>query len=330
VAAFDHTSVLAREIIEHLSPRDHGVYVDGTLGGGGHAARVLEAAPGATLIGIDRDPAALAAAGARLAAFGDRAKLVHGNYADLPELLAGQQVDGIVLDLGVSSPQLDHADRGFSFTREGPLDMRMDPTRGRTAHELISELDQEELADVIFELGEERHSKKIARLIKDALREDRVHTTTELAAVVAQAIPPVEQRKSKIHPATRTFQALRIAVNAELEQLERLLAVFPDLLAPGGRCAIISFHSLEDRLVKNRFRDLAWTSSLPPQLAAKEGERAEAVCELITRKAVIASDDELAVNPRARSARLRVCERTAAPNVPSTAHGPAQLARPRR
>jgi 16S rRNA (cytosine1402-N4)-methyltransferase len=317
VAAFDHTSVLAREIIEHLAPRDHGVYVDGTLGGGGHAARILEAAPGATLIGIDRDPAALAAAGARLAELGDRAKLVHGTYADLPEILAGQKVDGIVLDLGVSSPQLDHADRGFSFTREGPLDMRMDPTRGRTAHELISDLDQDELADVIFELGEERHSKKIARLIKAALAEDRVYTTTELAAVVAQAIPPAEQRKSKIHPATRTFQALRIAVNAELEQLERLLAVFPELLATGGRCAIISFHSLEDRLVKHRFRDLAWTSSLPPQLAAQEGERSEAVCELITRKAVVAADDEVATNPRARSARLRVCERTGAPDVPS-------------
>ena len=329
--AFDHTSVLAGEIIEHLAPRDHGVYVDGTLGGGGHAAQVLEAAPGATLIGIDRDPAALAAAGARLAPFADRARLVHGQYADLPAILADLnigQVNGIVLDLGVSSPQLDHADRGFSFARQGPLDMRMDPTRGSTALELMRDLDQEELADVIFELGEERYSRKIARLIKDALGEERLHTTTDLAAVVAQAIPIAEQRKSKIHPATRTFQALRIAVNAELEQLERLLAVFPDLLVPGGRCAIISFHSLEDRLVKNRFRDLAWTSSLPPQLAAKEGERSAPVCELVTRKAVVATDDEIAVNPRARSARLRVCERTAAPNVPSTVHGPAQVARP--
>jgi 16S rRNA (cytosine1402-N4)-methyltransferase len=273
------------------------------------------------LIGIDRDPSALDAARAKLAPFGDRARLVHGEYADLPAILADlkvPQVDGILLDLGVSSPQLDHPERGFSFTREGPLDMRMDPTRGRTALELIRALDPEELADVIFELGEERHSKKVARLIKEALAQDRIHTTTELAAVVAQAIPIFEQRKSKIHPATRTFQALRIAVNAELEQLERLLAVFPDLLVTGGRCAIISFHSLEDRLVKQRFRDLAWTSSLPRHLAEKDGERPDAVCEPITRKAVVASDDEIARNPRARSARLRVCERTAAPNVPAT------------
>lgn len=330
--AFDHTSVLAKEIIDNLAPRDHGVYVDGTLGGAGHASLVLAANPTVTLIGIDRDPSALAAAGARLAEFGDRARLVHGQYADIASILSDlniRQVNGIVLDLGVSSPQLDHADRGFSFTKEGPLDMRMDPTRGKTALELIQDLDQDDLADVIFELGEERYSKKIARLIKDALREDRIHTTTQLAAVVAQAIPIAEQRKSKIHPATRTFQALRIAVNAELEQLDLFLHVFPDLLVPGGRCAIISFHSLEDRLVKNRFRDLAWTSSLPPHLAAKEGERSEAVCELVTRKAVVATDEEIAANPRSRSARLRVCERTSAPNVPSTAHGPAQVARPR-
>ena len=176
-------------------------------------------------------------------------------------------------------------------------------------------------ANLIFELGEERHSRKVARLIKEAVREGRIVTTIDLANVVAKAIPVAEQRKSKIHPATRTFQALRIAVNAELEQLERLLAVFPDLLVPGGRCAIISFHSLEDRLVKNAFRDLAWTSSLPSHLAAKEGERIEPVCALITRKAVVASDAEIERNPRARSARLRVCERTTAANVPAIASG---------
>jgi 16S rRNA (cytosine1402-N4)-methyltransferase len=284
------------------------------------------------LIGIDRDPSALAAAGERLAPYGDRARLVHGEYADIPAILADlkiDQVDGILLDLGVSSPQLDHAERGFSFTRPGPLDMRMDPTRGRTALELIEALDPESLADVIFELGEERHSKKIARLIKEAVAADRIVTTTDLATVVASAIPIAEQRKSKIHPATRTFQALRIAVNGELEQLERLLTAFPDLLTVGGRCAIISFHSLEDRLVKQRFRDLAWTSSLPRHLAEKDGERSDAVCELITRKAVVAGDDEIALNPRARSARLRVCERTAAPNVPALKYPPIE-ANPRR
>lgn len=321
MSAFDHESVLVTAVIEHLAPRDDGVYVDGTLGGAGHAAAILAHAPRSIVIGIDRDPAALAAARDRLVPFGDRARLVHGQYGDvttiLRELNIGQ-VNGILLDLGVSSPQLDHAERGFSFTREGPLDMRMDPTRGQTALELLEDLDVEALGDLIFELGEERHGRKIARLIKEAVRGDRIHTTTELAAVVAQGIPIIEQRKSKIHPATRTFQALRIAVNGELAELERLLAAFPDLLVPGGRCAIISFHSLEDRLVKNRFRDLGWTTSLPRHLAEQAGERLDPVCTLVTRKAVFASDDEVARNPRARSARLRVCERSAAANVPAT------------
>ncbi|MDB4961509.1 MAG: S-adenosyl-methyltransferase MraW [Myxococcales bacterium] len=332
MAGFDHTSVLAAEVLEHLAPRDHGVYVDGTLGGAGHAAALLAAVPTTSLIGIDRDPAALEAAREKLAPFGDRVRLVHGEYADMPQLLADlgtPKVDGILLDLGVSSPQLDHAERGFSFAKAGPLDMRMDPTRGKTALELMTELDQEELADVIRDLGEERYAKKIARLIKEAIAADRLHTTTELAAVVAQAIPIVEQRKSKIHPATRTFQGLRIAVNAELVQLERLLFAYPDLLLPGGRCAIISFHSLEDRLVKNRFRDLAWTTSLPRYLAEQAGERVEPVCELVTRKAVFASDEEIARNPRARSARLRVSERTDAPNVAAINGGPSPVSRSR-
>ena len=228
-----------------------------------------------------------------------------------------RRVDGILLDLGVSSPQLDVAERGFSFTRPGPLDMRMDPTSGPTALDLLRDTFVDDLADLIATFGEERHARKIARLIKEALAADRLHTTTDLAHVIGKAVPSSEQRKSKIHPATRTFQALRIAVNGELAELEHFLAGFPDLLAPGGRCAIISFHSLEDRLVKNRFRDLAWTTSLPPHLAERAGERTLPVCELVTRKAVVGSDDEIARNPRARSARLRVCERTSAPNVSS-------------
>jgi 16S rRNA (cytosine1402-N4)-methyltransferase len=318
MAEFDHASVLAAEVIEHLDVRNNCVYVDGTLGGGGHAAAILEASSGARLIGIDRDPDALAAARDRLAPFGDRVQLIHGRYGDLPEIVRSlgiSEVHGIVLDLGVSSPQLDRAERGFSFTKQGPLDMRMDPTTGQTALELIRSSSAEELGELIGELGEERYAKKIARLIKEAVRADQLHTTTELASLIARAIPAAEQRKSKIHPATRTFQALRIAVNAELDQLERVLDVFPDLLAPGGRCVIISFHSLEDRLVKHRFRDLAWTSSLPRRLAAEAGERSDPVCDLITRKAVVASDAEIARNPRARSARLRACKRTAAAHV---------------
>lgn len=310
MSGFDHQSVLVDEVIEHLSPRNGSIYVDGTVGGGGHA-RAIRAAADCTVIGIDRDPAALAAAGIE--------PLIHGEYADIARVLADlniAQIDGILLDLGVSSPQLDHADRGFSFSRPGPLDMRMDPTRGQTAFELVRDTDADDLATLLFELGEERHARKLARMIKEAVRADQLHTTTDLAAVVARGIPAVEQRKSKIHPATRTFQALRIAVNRELEQLERFLAAFPDVLAPGGRCVVISFHSLEDRLVKNAFRDLAWTSSLPPKLASEAGERVLPVARVLTRKPVFASDAEVANNPRARSARLRACERTDAPNVP--------------
>jgi 16S rRNA (cytosine1402-N4)-methyltransferase len=324
VAAFAHDSVLAAEVLDALARRDHVVYVDGTLGCAGHAAQLLARVPGASLIGLDRDPSALVESREVLAPFADRARLVHGDYGDLAEILSAggiAQVDGILLDLGVSSPQLDVAGRGFSFTKPGPLDMRMDPTAGPTALDLLRDTFVDDLADLLFTFGEERHARKIARLIKEALDAERLHTTTDLANLVARAIPMIEQRKSKIHPATRTFQALRIAVNGELDQLERFLAGFPDLLAPGGRCAIISFHSLEDRLVKNRFRELAWTTSLPPHLAERVGERIEPVCELVTRKAVVAGDAEIARNPRARSARLRVCERTSAPNVASGNHG---------
>jgi len=317
VVAFAHASVLVDAVVESLAVRDHGIYVDGTLGGAGHAAALLQRVPGASLIGVDRDPAALSAS---RAVMGERVRLIHGDYADLPRILAEHgvsQVDGIVLDLGVSSPQLDAAERGFSFTRPGPIDMRMDPTSDRTALDVLRSTPVDDLGALISSLGEERHARKIARRLKEALAAGRLRTTVDLAAVIAEVIPAIEQRKSKIHPATRTFQALRIAVNAELEQLERFLDAFPDLLVAGGRCAIISFHSLEDRLVKHRFRDLAWTSSLPAPLAAKAGERVAAVCELVTRKAIVASDDEIAANPRARSARLRVCQRTAAPNLPS-------------
>ena len=303
MAAFAHESVLVEEVVRYLAPRDDGVYCDCTLGGGGHAAALR-----GRLIGIDRDPAALAAARERL---GDRATLVHGEFGDISRILGELKiahVDGFVLDLGVSSPQLDLAERGFSFTREGPLDMRMDPTSGPTALDLIRETPPDELAELIADYGEERYAKKIARMIKEA----DPRTTTELAAIVARAIPFAEQRKSKIHPATRTFQALRIAVNRELEQLERFLAAFPALLAPGGRCAIISFHSLEDRLVKNAFRDLAWSSSLPPKLAVEAGERVSPIALVLTKKPIFAGDAEVERNPRARSARLRVCERTSA------------------
>jgi 16S rRNA (cytosine1402-N4)-methyltransferase len=240
----------------------------------------------------------------------DRVTLVHDTFGNVAGVLAAlgiAAVDGFVLDLGPSSPQLDTAERGFSFSRPGPIDMRMDPTRGESAVELIRRASEVELADLIFAYGEERYSRRIARNIKGVLASGQLENTVQLADAVAAAIPSSVQRRLRIHPATRTFQALRIAVNEELTELERFLAAFPDLLQPGGRCVIISFHSLEDRLVKRCFRDLAWSSRLPANLAEAAGERVHPIVQVLTRKAVFASDDEVARNPRARSARLRAC-----------------------
>lgn len=314
---FEHQSVLVDEVIHYLSVGQGRVFCDATAGGGGHLEAILRVA-GTRAIGIDRDPAAIAAATERLAPFGDRVQLRQGRFGDLPTLIgSGVQVDGIVADLGVSSPQLDHPERGFAFSKSGPLDMRMDPTQGATARELIQELSEDELAEVIAEFGEERRARRIARLIKQAVAAG-ASTTTELADVIASATPAAERRHATIHPATRTFQALRIAVNQELDELAAFLANFPNVLKPGGRCVVISFHSLEDRLVKTAFRDLAWTSSLPRALAAQAGERIAPVVEVLTKKPVIAGAEELARNPRARSAKLRACERTQAAHTPRT------------
>ena len=311
--AVPHVSVLADEVVQLLAPGPGRVYCDGTLGAGGHAERVLEAgAPDARLIGIDRDPAALAIARARLARFADRVTTVHATFGEVGRVLADlglERVDGFVLDLGLSSIQLDEAERGFSFSRPGPIDMRMDPTEGPTALELIRRLDVDELSDVLRDLGEERYHRRIAQRLKEDARAGRLATTDDLARSVTECIPEPARRRMKIHPATLTFQALRIAVNRELDELAGFLEVFPDLLAEGGRCAIISFHSLEDRMVKHRFRDLAWSSSLPPQLAVQAGERVHPIVSVLTRKAVVPADDEVRANPRSRSAKLRVCEK---------------------
>lgn len=323
MSELSHVPVLADEVIALLAPRPGCVTCDGTLGGGGHTRLILEASgPDGRVIGIDRDPDALSRARAALGPLADRVVFVHGTFGDIDAVLAAPDaraiagdppgLDGILVDLGTSSPQLDDPGRGFSFVRPGPIDMRMDPTRGETAMDLLRRLDVHELTVILREYGEERYAPRIARHLKDAVAEDRLHTTVELAEVIAEAIPSGSRRRMRIHPATRTFQALRIAVNAELDQLARFLEVFPALLAPGGRCAVISFHSLEDRMVKQRFRDLAWSSSLPPQLAAEAGERSEPICRPITRKPVVPGDDEIARNPRARSAKLRVCEKVAA------------------
>jgi 16S rRNA (cytosine1402-N4)-methyltransferase len=304
-SSFVHATVLADEAIQYLAPRAGEVYCDATLGGGGHAQRILEASsPDGRVIGIDRDPSALEAARARLQPFGDRVTLVHGTFGNARALLEGLGVvpiDGFVLDVGVSSPQLDRAERGFSFQREGPLDMRMDSSTGETARELIERVSFDELADLIRAYGDERFAGRIARAIKEAVADGGLHTTTELAALIAGVVPTRERSKD---PATRTFQALRIAVNDELGQLERFLEDFVELLKPGGRVVIIAFHSLEDALVKNRFRDLAKEPNVPPDLAEKMGLK-PATVQLLTRKPVWPGDDELARNPRARSARLR-------------------------
>jgi 16S rRNA (cytosine1402-N4)-methyltransferase len=306
-----HLPVLADEVIEHLAPAPGQVVCDGTLGAGGHAERVLEA--GARLVGLDRDPAALAIARERLARFADRVTIVHATFAEAREVLAGlglDKVDGLLLDLGVSSIQLDEPERGFSFSRSGPIDMRMDPSSGEpTALDLIRRLDVTELADLLRDLGEERYHKRIAHRLKEEARAGRLGDTGDLARAALECIPEPARRRMKIHPATLTFQALRIAVNRELDQLATFLEVFPDLLADGGRCVVISFHSLEDRMVKHRFRELAWSSSLPPHLAEQAGERIHPIVQPLTRKAVVASDDEVRGNPRARSARLRACQK---------------------
>lgn len=289
--AFEHRTVMLREVVEALSPRSGGVYADATLGGGGHAEAILEAsAPDGRLIGIDRDPRALDAARGRLSPFGARATLVHGEMREIRPLLEAAgvpRVDGLLADLGVSSPQLDDADRGFSFAHDGPLDMRMDTTRGETAVELIARLSEGDLADLIYRLGEERRSRPIARSIHRALEAGELETTANLRRAVVRVTGP---RRGRADPATRTFQALRIAVNGELDQLEALLAEAPDVLEDDGIAVVISFHSLEDRLVKHAFRGDARLSPL-------------------TKRPQVPSDEERADNRRARSAKLRAARR---------------------
>lgn len=297
---FQHVSVLPAEVLAGLQPGPGGHFIDGTLGGGGHAQALLEAsAPGGRLLGIDADPAALAAAGARLAPFGERAMLAHGNFRAIGALARQHgfgQVDGILLDLGVSSHQLDTAERGFSFNADAPLDMRLDPSEGATAADLVNELPEAELADLIFRYGEERGSRRVARLIVEARRRHPIERTLELAEIVARALGG---RHGKIHPATRTFQALRIAANRELESLEAALPQAVALLAPGGRLAVISFHSLEDRIVKLFFRaESGYGGGAGDRLA------------IITKKPIEAGEAEARANPRSRSAKLRVAERT--------------------
>lgn len=301
-----HTPVLYQEIIHALQPRDLGRYVDGTLGAGGHARGILEAcAPGGRLLGLDVDPQALALARETLAPYGERATLVQASYETLAAQLSAlgwDAVDGVVLDLGASSMQFDRPERGFSFLQDGPLDMRFGPSAPTSAADLVNGLDESELADLIFRYGEERDSRKIARAI---VRARPLHSTRELAAVIQAASP---RRGDRIHPATRTFQALRIVVNEELAAVENTLPQAVAALRSGGRLAVISFHSLEDRIVKDFLREQSQDHVNPPYERLYEVER-KAVVKLITRKPLTASEEETRENPRARSAKLRVAEK---------------------
>jgi 16S rRNA (cytosine1402-N4)-methyltransferase len=305
-----HIPVLLAPILAHLIPPDRERSalraLDGTVGAGGHSAALLEAGVG-SLLGLDLDPAALRLAAERLAPFGDRVKLVHASYADMAQAAAAHgwaAVDLILLDLGVSSMQLDTPERGFAFKHDAPLDMRFDPSaRGMTAADLVNTLTAEALADILFRFGEERESRRIARAIIAARP---IKTTRQLAAAVEAAIP--RRFWGDTHPATRTFQALRIAVNDELAAVERGIAAGLALLASGGRMGVISFHSLEDRIVKEAFRLAAADCICPPHVPVCVcGHRASV--RLVTRKAITADDAEIAANSRSRSAKLRMVEK---------------------
>lgn len=279
---FEHIPVLSREAIALLQVRPEGLYLDATLGGGGHSGLILAAATDVRLVGVDRDEQAIRAAQAHLE--GDRVTFWQGNFADYDP--QGQQFDGILADLGVSSPQFDQGDRGFSFQTEAPLDMRMDRRQELTAADMINHYDEKELADIFYHYGEERLSRRIARRI---VERRPFSTTTDLADAIASSVPR-KYRYGRIHPATRVFQALRIAVNEELAALEKFLDLAPTWLKPGGRIGIISFHSLEDRRVKHHFRN-------------------SPLLQVITKKPITAQPDELQANRRSRSAKLRFAEK---------------------
>lgn len=304
-----HIPVLYDEVLALLQPTAGGRYIDGTVGAGGHAVGILAASvPDGQLLGFDRDPQAIAFARGRLAPYGDRAILVNASYAAMGEIAPEhgfEAVDGILLDLGLSSRQLSDAERGFSFLHEGPLDMRFDTREGESAADLVNNLSAEELADIFWRYGEERQSRRIARLIVD---HRPLHTTNDLAELIASNVKRPSGPAGRRHPATQVFQALRIAVNSELDTVAQGITAALGLLKPGGRLAIISFHSLEDRLVKLSFRDQSRTCVCPPeQPVCTCGGRAQV--KLLTRKAVKASEQEMEMNPRSRSARLRAVAR---------------------
>ena len=307
---FTHKSVLLDECIEALNIRPDGIYLDGTLGRAGHSKEIVQRLATGRLLCIDRDMAAIEAARERLAPWMDRVTLVHGNFAELSSVLEEQGisgVDGMLFDLGVSSPQLDDASRGFSYMQDAPLDMRMDTSAPLTAYEVVNSWSYEELRRILFEYGEERYAPVIAKHIVRARETAPIKTTLELVDLIRGAMPPAALRE-KQHPAKRSFQAIRIAVNGELDALPPMLKAAADFLNPGGRLAVITFHSLEDRIIKRTMQDMARGCTCPPEFPV-------CICgkkpklKILTRKPIVSGEAELEENPRARSAKLRVAEK---------------------
>ncbi len=307
---FHHISVLLNECIESLNIKPDGIYVDGTLGGAGHSYEICKRLTTGRLIGIDQDMNAINAATKRLEEFKDKVTLVHSNFSNVKEVfqnLGIEKADGFLLDIGVSSHQLDEAQRGFSYMQDAPLDMRMDTSRSLSAYEVVNEYSEKELNDIIFEYGEERWAKRIAEFIVSERKVKPIETTYELVDVIKKAVPK-GARKDGPHPAKRTFQAIRIEVNGELDVLKTAINDMTDLLNPKGRLAIITFHSLEDRIVKNEFRKQENPCTCPREFPVCMCNKVSKG-KVITRKPILPSEDELLENHRARSAKLRVFER---------------------
>ena len=310
MSEFYHVSVLLEECLDGLNIRPDGIYVDGTLGGAGHSSQIAKRLTTGRLIGIDRDPVALKAAGERLAEFSDRVTLVHSNFCEIAQVLddlgiAG--VDGILLDLGVSSPQLDDGSRGFSYMADAPLDMRMNGGDALTAHEVVNVWPEEELRRILYEYGEERYAPQIAGAICRRRAISPIETTLELVDVIRSAMP-AQALREKQHPAKRSFQAIRIAVNDELGAVRQVMEAAIPKLNPGGRLAVITFHSLEDRIVKTAMAAASKGCTCPPSFPVCICGKKPKV-KLVNKKPIVSGDEELERNPRARSAKLRVCEK---------------------
>ena len=304
-----HVSVLLNECIESLKIRPDGIYVDGTLGLGGHSSEIAKRLKTGLLIGIDRDETAIERAGARLAPYGERVRLVHGNFSDVASILDRlgiDAVDGMLFDLGVSSPQLDEAHRGFSYMKDAPLDMRMDGSASLSAHDVVNTWPEERLRRILYDYGEERYAPRIAAAIVRARQERPIETTLALVEIIRSAMPAAALRE-KQHPAKRSFQAIRIAVNDELGAVQTMMDTAPDKLRPGGRLAVISFHSLEDRIVKNGIRRREDGCTCPRDFPVCTCGFVQTL-RSVSRKPILPSPEEQAANPRARSAKLRVAE----------------------